>query len=247
MDNFDYINKFAAPQDKQLQMWEEWKSSGEHPDKLRPLQAQFTPTIFKSINRYQAQPTIPMHLIEAQANNLFIQALRTYNPEKAQLNTHVTNMLNRVDRYVKTYQNAGRIQETRAQSMGSYLSAKLEIQEEMGRAPTAQELSERMTLQMGKTITPKEAERYMKEERSDVSEAHFSDTSFTFIPSSSRMVLKLIYEELSPEEKAVFERLHGINGAKKMRAGDVARELNMHPSKISRIRTAIEAKVKKYL
>ena len=232
---------------KEVEMWHAWKASNEHPDMLRPLQASMKNLIAKSVNKYANLEGIPRPLIESEANNHFIQALRTYDPSKAALSTHVTTMLNRVDRFVKTYQNAGRIQERRSQGWGSYLSARTSLTEEHGRPPTAIELSEKLTTDLNRSITPKEAARFIREDRKDLVESGLTKDAFVTLPTSSRLLLRVLPEELNPEENAVFERLFGINGQRQLKAGQIASELNMHPSKVSRIRNSIETKMKAYL
>lgn len=249
MDPLEDFLKTAVytTQVKEVEMWQAWKDSNEHPDMLRPLQKSMKNVIASKVNMYSNLEGIPRPLIENEANNHFIAALRTYDPEKAALKTHVTNMLKRVDRYVKTYQNAGRIQERRSQSWGDYQKAKSMLREELGRDPNSMELAERLSLELNRPITPKEAERFMKEDRRDLIESGIQGDTFVTLPTSSRLLLKVLPEELTSEENAVFERLFGINGQRQMKAGEIATELMMHPSKVSRLRNSIETKMKNYL
>ena len=66
-------------------------------------------------------------------------------------------------------------------------------------------------------------------------------------------VLNLINAELSsvfphPDERTVFEHIYGLNGkATVIGTNDLAKKLGKSPSQISRIKSAIGAKVKSYL
>lgn len=245
----EVLSKYSAyaTQEKELEMWHAWKASDEHPDYLRPLQNSMKNVIASRVNMYANLEGIPKSMIESEAHNHFMSALRTYDPTKSALKSHVTNGLKRVDRFVKTYQNAGRIQERRSQSWGDYLKAKTLLKEELGRDPNSIELAERLSLELNRAITPKEAERFMKEDRRDLVESGIMGDTFVTLPTSSRLLLKVLPEELSAEENAVFERLFALNGQRQMKAGEIAIELRMHPSKVSRLRNSIETKMKEYL
>ena len=242
----DEINKTPSLQTNQVEMWKQWQDANEHPDHLRPLHNSFKGLIQSQVNKYKNLEALPPPLLTAKANELFLDSLRTYNPNKSAMSTHVTNNLKRLDRYVKTYQNAGRIQESRAGNFGEYLAAKTTLTDELGRSPSAEELATHMTVALNKPISSNEALRYMKEDRKDIGEASWSDDSLTRIPSASAMILRLVSQELKPEQRAVFERLFGINGARRQKPSEIALALRVHPSKISRIRKEIEKVLKKY-
>jgi len=241
------INSFKPLHEKQLEMWQQWKKSNENPNDLRPLQASFAGLIGSYVNKYRLVEAIPLPLLQAKAEELFIQALRTYQPGMSALSTHVTNKLKQIDRYVKTYQNAGRIQETRAGQFGQYRTSKMSLMDELGRDPTAEELSNHMTMAMGKTISSREAQRFIKEDRRDIGESGWGDDSLSKVPSVAPMVLRLTYMQLNPEQKAVYERLYGLNGSRVMKPTEIAKDLRVDPSKVSRIRSQIEAILRPYM
>jgi DNA-directed RNA polymerase specialized sigma subunit len=62
----------------------------------------------------------------------------------------------------------------------------------------------------------------------------------------AKEVLKLIPYELSPEENAVFEHVYGTGGKPQLGTGDIAKRLNMSAPKVSRVKSAIAEKIKKY-
>lgn len=239
------FNKFKTPQTKQFEMWQKWKESNEDPQHLRPLQNSFNGLINQQVNKYKNLEAIPRPLLQARAEDLFLKSLRTYNPDKGALSTHVSYNIRQIDRYVKTYQNAGRVQETRAGNFGEFLTSTAALRDELGRDPTAEELSMHMTTLIGKPISPREAQRYMKENRKDINEGSWNDDSLSRVPSASALILRLVHRQLTPEQQAVFERLYGMNGARRMRPSEIAVELRVHPSKVSRTRGQIEEILKK--
>ena len=236
----------SVSQKDELQLWKEWKASGYNPSKLEPLQKSMQRIIENTVNKYRGVD-IPEALIRAEAEKHFIEALKDYNPNAgAKLSTHVMNRQKRTDRFVKNNQNLARIVESRALVWADYQAAKRQLADELGRDPTSKELSRRMSMRLGKQVTPSEAERFIKEDRADLVQTGLDRNAFTNVPTQDRLVLKLVEEELTPEEKAVYERLFGLNGAPKQTPGQIAKSLKMHPSKVSRISKSITKKVEEY-
>ena len=237
---------YAAMRRNDLQLWKEWKASGQKPAKLKPLQDSMQGLVISTVNKYRGVD-IARPILEAEANKHLVEAIQTYDPKYgAQLHTHATHRLKRVDRFVKENQNFGRVVEQRAQKWQDYLTAKTMLDQELGRPPTAVELSKRMSLNMGRGITPKEAERYMKEDRKDLVNTGLDQNAFEFIPTPDRMILKMVPAELTREENAVFARLFGINGSRKMKPGEIARDLRISNAKVTRLKDKIQAKIEAY-
>jgi DNA-directed RNA polymerase specialized sigma subunit len=231
---------------REMEMWKEWKKSGHDPKKLEPLQASLEKIVFRTVSRYRGVD-IPPRLIQAEAEKHLIEALKDYNPNSgAKLSTHLINRQMRVDRFVKEHQNLARIVESRAQKWGDYQASKQLLVDELGRDPTSKELSRAMSTRLKRSVTPAEAERFMREDRRDLVHTGLDETSFENVPTQDRLVIKMVEEELSREEKAVYERLFGLNGAPKQKPGEIARALKMHPSKVSRITAAITKKLEAY-
>lgn len=237
---------YAAMRRNDMELWQEWKSSGYKPTKLKPLQDSMQGLVISTVNKYRGVD-ISRPILEAEANKHLVEALQTYDPSRgAQLHTHATHRLKRVDRFVKDNQNFGRIVEQRAQKWQDYLTARTLLEQEFGRAPTAVELSKRMSLNMGRGITPKEAERYMKEDRKDLVNTGLDQNAFEFAPTPDRMILKMVPSELSREENAVFSRLFGVNGSKRMKPGQIAKDLRISNAKVTRLKDKIQLKIEAY-
>lgn len=235
---------------EQLSMWRAWKQSGFAPQYLRPLLASLTFDIRFHVNRWKAA-NVPTDMIELRARQLTIDALKDYDPNRIvngrarSIRTHVYERLARLQRFVVENQNAGRIQESRAgKNVRIFQDAVSLLTAELSREPTAKELAERMTLQMGKPVTAKQAETYMREQRKD---RYVSDENFSTLPTDTRMLLKLLPEELTPLENQVFERYYGVNGAFKMRPGEIAADLKLSGPRVSRLLNTISEKAQQYL
>ena len=229
----------------ELEMWKKWKESNHNPTHLKPLSDSMKNLVFSHVNKWKSV-NIPTRLIQADAEKHMVEALKDYNPNMgASLSTHVSQRLHRIERFVTTHQNVGRVVESRAgKKFGEFKTARNLFVEEYSREPTPQELAERMSLEYKRSVSVNDAKAFMKEDRRDLSASDEAD--FTFEAPSNRMLLMMLPAELSPEENQVYERLFGLNGCRKLDKGEIARQLRIHPSKVSRIIGSIRTKLEKY-
>jgi DNA-directed RNA polymerase specialized sigma subunit len=238
--------------DKEFQMWRDWKASGESPAKLDPIMREMRGIVQQTVNTYSAAD-IDDKFVRAEAEKKVVEALQDYDPSKgAKLSTHVLGRQKRVGRFVKNHQNFARVVESRAANWSEYQEARKELTEANGRDPSREELSVLMSKKLKAKgmkrwkISASEAGRYMAEDRRDLVHTGLDQDSFVTMPTQDRLVLKMVEEELTPEERAVYERLFGLNGAPKQGPGQIARALKIHPSKVSRLSATIAKKVEAY-
>lgn len=226
-----------------FKLWTEWRQSEEDPDKLRPLLGQFRGMIRQSVNRWSGID-MPTSVIQAEHNKQFLRALRTYDPEKGKLGTWVGSHLKKApQRFLTTYQNPARIVETRTGAKrGVFDNAVATLDDQYGREPTSQELSEHLSWSLP------EVERAQAEGRKALysSTTPFGLDPATNMPSRATEIARFIKTDLSPEEMLVWEYTTGEGGKPQLKPGEIATKLSMSPSKVSRIRNSITAKIKKY-
>lgn len=130
--------------DDQLRLWTQWRVTKD--DRyLTQLLDSLQPLIKGYVSRFRGS-TIPYSAILAQANIAVRDALKNYDPKKAQLSTYVTHQLNPVHRYVLKYQNTKYAPEYISQSFGKYETASRTLENELGRAPTTEEIAKEMRL-----------------------------------------------------------------------------------------------------
>lgn len=233
-------------------MWSDWKNSGEDPQKLEPLMKAMGGIVQRTVSTYSAAD-IDDNFVKAEAEKKVLEALKDYDPSKgAKLSTHVLNRQKRVGRFVKNHQNFARVVEGRAANWSEYQEARKELQDAKGRDPTREELAVLLSRKLkakGKKkwkVSAKEAGRYMAEDRRDLVHSGLDQDSFVTMPTHDRLVLKMVEDELTPEERAVYERMFGLNGAPKQGPGEIAKALRIHPSKVSRLSASIAKKVDRY-
>lgn len=251
LDVIDLFDKEAAKRDdlgetkkNELQLWHDWKKSGEDPNRLRPLINSFRPMIRMKANVWANHVDLPPAAVHAEFNKQFVNALRTYNPNKgAALGSWVTTNLRKAQRWVTTYQNPARIQEKRVYQVGRFQTAKSQLDEQLGREPTSFELSEHLGW------SEPEVSRMNSELRRALPSSGFESglDPTTIMPSRELEVFNLIRYDLTPEELTVYEYRTGYGGKPTLRPGEIARKLGKSPSYVSRIQNAISEKMLKHL
>ena len=231
---------------KDIELWKEWKASGEHPDKLRPLLKQCQQLIHgkKGSAVWIGRVDIPPAVIRAEYNKQFLHAARTYNPDKSAFNTWVTYCIRKSSRYLNMYQNPARIIETRSgHKKGLFDNAVATLTDQFGREPTTDELSQHLDW------SPAEVGRATAENRGAIYSSHNADgmDPATNMPSRDLEVLRLIKPQLDRDETRVYEHLLGDGGKEQLRPGEIATKFGWQPSKVTRIKTAIADKMAPYL
>lgn len=230
-------------QQSEMNMWNSWKDNGMQPHELRPLIKSFRPLINGEANRWAGRVRdVPPAAIRAEFTNQFVRALETYDPTRgAALNTHIRHHLRKAPRFVTTYQNPGRIPETRIYKIRELSNAEAELDERFGRPPTQIELADHLKW------SPRTVDTLQREVRKAYPTSFFETDPSSQTPSRQQEILRLLPYELTPDERAVFEHLHGVGGKPELTPGEIATKLNMSAPKVSRLKLAIKQKYEKYL
>lgn len=229
-----------ARKDKDLELWQEWKSNPSD-ETLTPLLGSFQGMINKRVNEFSGAP-VPRAALEGFANAQTVKAFHSYNPSKgAALHTHVGWNLKKLQSFSAEHQNLGKIPDHRVSKITKFKQAKVELHEELGRPPDTLMLADRLGW------SPAEVGRMQSELRSD-NIASLSLESDSLAESDSmheRDVLRYIHYDLTPDERLVYEYSLGLYGKPKLSAGEIAKQMKISPSKVSRIRTKIDKKLEK--
>jgi len=232
------------------ELYEKWKDGGQRPDDLRPLLRQFRPLIRKWSNKY-AGPTrdveMPPAAIHAEFDRWFLHALDTYDPNKgAALGTWVDHNLQKGQRWVMNHRNLARVVESRTyKDVGAYKNAVSVLDDQFGRPPNTQEVSEYLGWPEKKTaLVQSEIHPTLSSSYWERSESSVDPT--TIMPSRHSEVLTNIQYQLSPEELSVYEYLLGRNGKPKLKQNEIADKLGFSQSKVSRLKNNIGKKMAEY-
>jgi len=223
------------------ELWADWHASGRPRAKLAPLMTAYQPLMSREVGRWSGSG-LPDVALRAEARRLARKAFETYDPQKAELSTHLMTHLRGLDRYATTYRQEVRLPEAKAQLAGKVLRTKQDLEAELGRAPLPEEVSERLgigTATLGKLKTF-QTSLYSALHKADAAQPVREDISH------ERIAADFLYEQLSPMQKLVFRHTTGYGGAEVLRPGQIASRANVHPSRISGLKTEIAHKARRY-
>ena len=227
----------------EFDLWKKWKENGEKPQDLKPLLQSFKPLIRSRANSWASRADLPPAAVHFEFNKQAVNALKSYNPDKGTaLGSWVTTNLRKAQRWVSQYQDPTRFQENRYYKTGAWDNAVATLDDQLGREPTTREIAEHLGW------SEAEAGRMESEKRKTLFSTGFEGYDPTSImPSRDAEKLRLIrYELLDPDMLQVFDYTVGTNGKPQLRPGEIAKKLNMSPSKVTRIRKAIAKKLGEY-
>jgi len=225
--------------EEELGLWNSWSKSKD-PEVLESLLRSMDPIIMGRAAQFRSAP-IPQSAIEAEARKQAINAFETYDPNRgAQLGTHVNNYMRKVYRYVTTYQNVGRVPESRAAKIDLYQKTKAHLGDMKGREPTAVEMADELKW------SQREVSRMEKEMRKDLGlEGSFGDMAFSE-GNSSADLLNYGYYELTPEEQTIIDYTLGMNGKPKMKMDQIAVKTNKTVRQVGLIKNRAIKKLQRY-
>lgn len=232
------VKDLKSTQKKEVALWHTWNDNGRTPDDLKPLFQSLKPVVNKAISTWAGRVTVPTSAIQAEMNKQFVNAIKTYQPGKSALNTWVTNNLRKGGRFIKNYQNIGRIPETQIDKIEPYKKAKQELADQLGYEPDTASIAQHMGVPTRKIV------QLEKENRQDLAASKFMDGDPAEILAPRELeALTLIQYELTPEQKIIYEHTFGMNGKRMLKPGEIAEKTGIHASKVSRIRKMLKDKV----
>lgn len=236
--------------DIELETFKDWKKSQSKSD-FQKLYTSMKPLIYGAAKSAAYGSNIPEIAHRVYAAQAFLDALRTFDPKGgAALQTHVYgNVSKKVKRLNYEYQNLGKIPEPRAILVGRFQNELANKHNELGREPSAAEMSDHMGIPL-KHITG-----LMKEIRKDLAIDRTSGTDeFSFSEQGKdEEFLSYLYYELTPEEKVVYEYMTGSYGRPKLERhgkldiGAVVKNSGMSENKVKNLHLTIREKYRKIM
>ncbi len=221
--------------EEELRLWEEWKRT-KNPIILENLIKKLEPIIIEHVNKWSGG-TIPRYLLEMEARRIAYEAIKTYDPKKAALHTHLWNQLQRLSRFVYSYQNPARIpSEARIRKISMFEEALDFLRNQYHREPTIDEISDHLKW------SKKEIMKLMKETAPEFP----SQVGFSHIPAffeqdeKAKRILDAIYYDLKdPKEKLMFEFLTGYGGRQQLTLHQISNRLGIPVSEVVKFKEKI--------
>lgn len=230
------IKTARMSKEEELELWKRWKKEPTN-NNLRPLLKSLSPIIDTHVNKMHGN--LPKSALKAQMTNLTIKALDRYDPDKAQLNTYLYNTAGqKLHRYVYTYQNMGSIPEPRIIQIGTYKRIKSNLEEDLGREPTFDEVADEMK------VDPKQLRLLEKEMRSDlVQDINFINVIDDQAGDVDEKIM-LLHSELFGRDREVLEYIYGLEGKPQLSNTEIANKLGINQSMVTHIKSRLAKRLK---
>lgn len=181
-------------------------------------------------------------ILYSRAKKMALQAIKSYDPTKARLGTHIVNQLQGLKRVQRQQNQIIHIPERVAMDQGYIERAKAELADELGREPSMAEISDHTG------ISPKRI-NYVHKFRYPMAESTFSgmseDENESFSPAVQQQQTnswhEFVYSDLDPTNQKIMEWTLGLHGSKPLSNQDIARKLRMTPGAVSQRKAKIQS------
>jgi DNA-directed RNA polymerase specialized sigma subunit len=233
----------------ELTIFQSWKKTQDKKH-FQDLYNSMKPLIHRAAEKAAYGSNIPESAHKAYAAQAFYDSLRTFQPTSgASLQTHVFGSVhNKVKRLNYEYQNMGKMPEPRAVMVGKFQTELENMKNDLGREPSAAEMSDHMNLPLKQIVN------LQKEIRKDLSMGQGTEEVAVSEGSVEDEFAAYLYYELTPEEKVVYEYITGHYGKPRMVKGNnvidfagIAMRMGVSESKVRTLHNAIRSKYKKAL
>lgn len=220
------IDGRAERRGHERQLWERWKGGDQAA--LGDLYHSLTPIVRRVSLNYRGN--LPEAYVDAAVKRHMLKALHTWDPSKSQMNTHIMHRMKKVYRDVSQYQNPGRLAEASHGSVTNYQNVHSNLQEELGRDPTHQEVAHVMG------TTPVEASRLRSGTRRDLAAVEGQNMWKMPEEQHTHALLEDFQHELDPVDRTVLHMTFGMAGHEPTQAKDIAATLGLSPGRVSQIK-----------
>lgn len=222
--------------ERDIELWKTWKRS-HSPMDLQALLKQMDGLMSKEVSRWQG--VIAREILEIEAAKLAKQAFESYDPKAgAALSTHVTNYLQKLSRQVYVSQNLARIPEYQNTKVKYFEKSRQELSAQHGREPTASELASHLNWSVAAV------EHLRKQIRKESVESLDLKGTPAYGRSEHDVLVDLVYHDLNPVQKTIFESTTGYGGAPVLTGKELTKKLNITQGQLSYQKKRIVDRVK---
>jgi DNA-directed RNA polymerase specialized sigma subunit len=222
----------------EAELWNKWNQSGRRPEHLEPLLKSLQPMIRSEATKRMTGlgGSIPKSALEAQLMTATVKQLESYDPDKSALSSHVTQGFRRTTDYVAGNRNAKYMPPADVKRYQVFENAHNELEEQLGRAPTPQEL---------KTVLPwkindikKMQKGFGKEIYTDMGDGVSSSENHATL--SPRDSFHMVKSQLTEEERRFGEHYFPPPGAPTPAIANIAKTLGISPGRAYKLKANVE-------
>lgn len=214
---------------KDLELYNNWAASKSKKD-MSILVNHLNPLIYKEVSR--ATGTLPVSALNAEGKIWAINAVKTYDPSKGfALSTHVSNYLQRVRRMNAKYQHVARLPENMKWDYHMYNNATSQLQDELNRDPTEQEVADRLGWSKGVVV------KFRQRIFSDHIESANENPTEVLQYDDNNLLMKELMSHLTPDEKII------LNYKGKITATELAAKLGVNNNRLNYLQNKLVNKI----
>lgn len=170
---------------------------------------------------------IPYTFVLVEANKLAREAAQKYNPNAGvKFSTYLTNQLRKLYRLSTQFGGTVRVPEDKQFQINRLNQAETELQDTLGRPPTASELADKTGFNLPTINT------LLGTRKKDVNLTNLAYAP-VFMEGEDDEWVHFVYHDLEPRDKLIFEYRTGFAGKKKLDTNSIAKKLGTSPSTIS--------------
>lgn len=214
-------------------------STNKDPESLNELIQALNPVLRKGINTFgYGIPTL-----YGRAKLLAKNAIETYDPNKAPLESHVMLHLQRLQRYAPRTGNVLDVSEGQRMLARELSNAEKELEDKYNRPPSDAELADYLGINVRRIAMARTAYGAAPE---SVFEGNVEVTPLEQKQSLSdkeRLWMETVYQELSPMQQYIAERRLGLFGHKVEPVEVIAKRLKISPAMVSQHMKTIQQKM----
>lgn len=202
--------------------------------------------IINSALRAYAGPSAKSVNLKSQAKMMAADAFGSYDPAKGPLKSHLMARLQRLRRTASQQRQIIRVPEQVALDQMQSEAASKELEEQLGRPPSDQELSDFTGLSVKRLQYVRGSGRPLAEStitRPGEEGAGMYDPRVRPIQQDDDAWLELVYDDLDPTNQFIMERVLGMHGHEPTRSSQVAAQLKISPAAVSHRMAQIQQKV----
>ena len=190
--------------------------------------------------------TIPDIVIRKYADQYALDGFRTYDPSKAQIQTHLYNHLSRLSRLNYANQNVVQIPEHQIRQISSFNQSINHLRDTLDREPTQEEIADHMGIPVSHVA--KLAKNIRKEFSFDSNFEGYSTgqlLGINGISDSIKLNLHDTLNRMAPEDRAKFNDITGFEGTKPLTPKQFGSKYGMKPYEVSRFKSNLARQLSK--
>jgi RNA polymerase primary sigma factor len=217
--------------------YDAWKAAPGPATNTAMLKA-LHPTLEGAIRTHVGEPN---PLLMSQARLIALQGLKSYDPKRGRLQSHMYNQLLGLKRSNRKQTTIVRVPERVSLDRYHLGKAEDELRNELGREPTDDELADHTGFNPARIARVRSYKPGVSEGAMEAAgEGNVFGGVRTPGPPQRSTWADVVYDELDDHHKKVMELAFGVNGRRPLQNQEIARKMNRSPGAISQAKARIQ-------